>query len=217
VDDDLSARRMSLWVTARRIHHQLRRERQLPEPPAGGVKDRVRDRRRDTHLPDPAHPLGPERIGALVGARDEIYSDIRGVGIDWDQILAQVAGAPAAMPGIHPVALQESLAESPQHAARQLAACHLRVEQPACGEHAEHPAHSHPTQLSIDGDLDEVRTKRQPAGRWVRGGCPPAAPCLGVRDPVTPLRLALAPAPVGQAGQDQPPVLHGHGRAACSG
>ena len=49
-----------------RVHHELGRHRQLADAAAGGVEDRVGDRRGDADLADLADALGAERADELV-------------------------------------------------------------------------------------------------------------------------------------------------------
>src|SRR4051812_35166061 len=75
-----------------RVHDELGAHRQLAHPAPGRVVDGVGDRRGRPDLADLADTLHAEGIHHLVDDVHEVDRHFGGVGVDRDQVLAQVVG-----------------------------------------------------------------------------------------------------------------------------
>src|SRR5207253_4392082 len=143
------------------VHDEFGGDREFADAPAGCVEDGIGDRGCSADLADLTDTFHPERIDAAVFDFDELDPDLGSVGVDGDEILAKTDRSPAPVPGIHRVALQQGLAQTPEHPAHELAARELRIEHSSGGEDAEHAPDTYEAQIRIDGDLRELRTERQ--------------------------------------------------------
>lgn len=109
----------------------VRRDRQVPYPSSGGVKDRIGHgcpRSGDSNFPN---PFGSQWVdmGVLFVHTEGIH--IAHVCVRGDVIPGQVVVHPAAQLLVHHGVLVKSQADSPPHAADQLAPCCLRIQDPA--------------------------------------------------------------------------------------
>ena len=124
--------------------------------------------------PTPLAPSGPTTSSLDL---DELDGDVRRVGVDGHEVLGRgCSRAQRPWRGIHAVALQQRLAQAPEHPAHQLAAGEPRVEHPPGREHADHPPDADQSELRVDGDLGELRAEGQQPVRGVERRRAPACP-----------------------------------------
>ena len=182
---------------------------QFADPVARGVVDGVGDGGTGADLPDLADALDPERPGDVIFDLDEVDVDVGRVSVDRDEILAEAGAGPAGAGGVHPVAFEQRLAHSPQHAAHELAAGGPGVEDPAGSERAGHVPDPDDAELGVDGDLRELGAEGQQPVRGVQRRRVPAADGLGVGHPVPAHQGGVGLAGAGIAGKHQPPAGRG--------
>ena len=161
----------------------------------------------DTDLADLADALDAERIDDVVVTSTNSTVTSGASAFTGTRYSPRLFAAHLPGPRVHLVALEQRLADAPEHAAHQLAARELRVEHPAGREHAEHPADPDEPEIRVDGDLGELGAERQQPVRRVQRRRRPAAERLRVEPAVALQQVGVAVADAGRRGQDQATVL----------
>ena len=114
------------------------RDRQIAHALAGGVIDRIRDRRRGADDADLADAFDAERIDLVVLLLDEDHVDCVYVGIHRHVIVGEIVGHEAPEPVVGRGLLMQRHADAADHGAENLAACRLRIEDAAGRHRADH-------------------------------------------------------------------------------
>jgi hypothetical protein len=186
-------------------------DRQFADAAAGGMEDGVGDGGGDADLADLADALEAKRVDHLVADLDELHLDVGRVGVDRDQVLAQAGVGPAARPCVHAGALQQGLAEPPQHPAHELAAGRLGVQDAAGREGAEQAPHPDQAEVGVDRDLGELGPEGRRRIPGIGAGGVPASQRVDLFQEVAAQQLGVGLPAVGLVAEDHPPVAHQHG------
>ena len=133
----------------------VQRDRQVAHALAGRVIDRIGDRRRDPDDADLADALDAERIDDRVRLVDEDHLDVVDVGVHRHVVFGEI--------GIHDPAelvvdqgfLVQRHADAHDHAAQDLAARGLGIEDAPGGNGADHARDPDDAELLVDLDLRE--------------------------------------------------------------
>ena len=121
--------------------------------------DPVGDGSGDADQPDLADALGPERRERIRFA-DEDDVDVRNVGVDGDEVVAEGGVGDAAGAGVDDVLLEQRLADAADGAADDLAAGGLLVEDAAGVDGRDDACDADQAEVLVDADLDELGRER---------------------------------------------------------
>ena len=141
---------------ARLADEAVEPDRQVAHALAGGVEDGVGDRRRGADDPDLADALRPHRVELVVVLLDPRGVDVLDVRADRHVVLGEVVVEVVAELAVHDALLVQRHREAHGHAADELRARRLRVDDAADAEDAEHPREADLAAVDVDADLDEL-------------------------------------------------------------
>src|SRR4051794_14869104 len=185
-------------------------DRQLADAAACGMEDRIGDGSGGPDLADLANPLDAERIDDVIANLDELHFDVWRVGVDRDEVLAQARVCPAAHLALHDGALEQGLAEPPQHPAHELAAGSLGIQYAAWGEGADHPPDAGEPEVGVDSDLRKLGTERHLRVTAIRAGGIPTSQRIDLFQEIALEQLTIGLAGLGLVTQHHPAVTHDH-------
>src|SRR4051812_39324959 len=109
---------------------------------AGGVIDGVCDRRRDADNADFANALDAERVDVRVRLVDEDHVDVANICVHRNVVLGDIRIHDPAEAVIHHRLLVQGHPDSPDHAAHDLAAASLGVQNPPGRDGTDDPRHA---------------------------------------------------------------------------
>ena len=149
---------------ARRVSDGLRqtvdelveRDRIVADADAGGVVDRVRDRRPTPQMPSSATPLAfmGEDIGSTSSRKIDLL--VRDVGMDRHLVARKIVVDEETSPLVDRQFLHQRRADAHRHRADHLAARRFRIEDAPGRAHREHTPNPNLAGRCVDPDLDEM-------------------------------------------------------------
>ena len=156
-------------------------DRQAPDALAGGVIDGVHDRRRRAHHRDFTDALDAGDVQRGVGLVEQFDLDVADVRVHGHDIVGQIIVEDAPVAGIDLAYCPKGRAQSPDHAAANLADGRTVIHHPSAVGHAHDAWNMHPAGASLAMDLRKVRDPAPGAERRVvptHGG---GMSCRGLR------------------------------------
>src|SRR2546426_1323023 len=134
----------------------VRCDRQYADALAGGVEDRVGDRRCDAHHGELGDALHAEWVYMrVVLVYERHVHHLRRVGVNRHRVFSEVGVRNPPVATVHHGVLHERHAYAADHAADALAARRLRVDDAAGPVGADDAPDARLTEIRIDGDLHE--------------------------------------------------------------